>query len=233
MQFPFPLIKGRLIRRYKRFLCDIELATGETVTAHVANPGSMLGLKDPGMTVWLSPANNPKRKLQYSWELVDVCGDLVGINTALPNAIVTEAIETGKIPELDGYDNLRREVKYGANSRIDILLGEDGRPDCYVEVKNVTLKRGGTLAEFPDSVTLRGTKHLEELANMVRGGHRAVMFFLIQRGDCDSFSVAADIDPAYADAFRTAIDAEVEILCYDCHITTSEINIGMPRTVIP
>ena len=233
MRFSSPLIKGRLIQRYKRFLSDIELEGGGIVTAHVANPGSMMGLKEPGMTVWLSPANNPKRKLQYSWELVETESSLVGINTAVPNGIVADAIANSQIPELDGYGTLTREVKYGENSRIDMLLQGGDEPDCYVEVKSVTLKRSSPFAEFPDSVTARGAKHMFELINMVKLGKRAVMFYLIQRGDCAGFTLAKDIDPAYAEAFSLARQAGVEILCYDCHITTSEISIGAPQPVIP
>ncbi|MDF2368263.1 DNA/RNA nuclease SfsA [Sneathiella sp.] len=233
MIFSTPLIKGRLIKRYKRFLADVELDGGEMITAHVANPGSMMGLKDDGLTVWLSLSDNPKRKLPYSWELVEVDGALVGINTAHPNGIVAEAIEGGQIEALAGYEALTREVKYGTNSRIDILLSGGGKPDCYVEVKNVTLKRDDSLAEFPDSVTARGAKHLKELVSMVEQGHRAVMFYLIQRTDCTKFRIAADIDPVYAAAFREAIAAGVEIICYDCHITTSEIRPGSIIPVIP
>ncbi|PHQ71512.1 MAG: DNA/RNA nuclease SfsA [Sneathiella sp.] len=232
MQYPSPLIKGRLIKRYKRFLSDIELETGEIVTAHVANSGSMMGLKQPGFAVWLSPANNPKRKLLYSWELVDTGTSLVGINTSLPNGIVADAIAAGEIPELEGYSASRREVKYGENSRIDIFLTDENKPDCYVEVKNVTLKREKSAAEFPDAVTVRGTKHLNELANMVRQGKRAVMFYLVQREDVDGFTLAADIDPTYAAAFAAARQAGVEILCYGCHITTDGINISSPLPLI-
>lgn len=233
MIFSSPLIKGRLIKRYKRFLADIELDGGEIITAHVANPGSMMGLKEEGLTVWLSRSDNPKRKLPYSWELVEVEAALVGINTAHPNGIAAEAIVNGEIEALAGYENLTREVKYGTNSRIDILLSGGGRPNCYVEVKNVTLKREESFAEFPDSVTARGAKHLNELIAMVEQGHRAVMFYLIQRTDCTKFRIAADIDPVYATAFRKAVDAGVEIICYDCHITTNEIRPGTAIPVIP
>ncbi|MFC4270283.1 DNA/RNA nuclease SfsA [Sneathiella chungangensis] len=233
MKFPAPLLKGRLIRRYKRFLADIELEDGNVITAHVANPGSMMGLKDEGMTVWLSESDNPKRKLPYSWELVEADGALVGINTAHPNGIVAAAIERGDVPALSGYDHLTREVKYGENSRIDILLSGGDKPDCYVEIKNVTLKRDSRHAEFPDSVTARGAKHLKELSAMVAAGHRAVMFYLVQRADCGAFRLAADIDPAYAAAFAEARAAGVEILCYDCHITPAGICLGSPVPVIP
>ncbi|MBT4043640.1 MAG: DNA/RNA nuclease SfsA [Rhodospirillaceae bacterium] len=231
MQFPDTLIHGTLLRRYKRFLADIKLDDGAEVTAHCANPGAMLGLTEPGADVWLSPSRNPKRKLAYSWEVMRADGDLVGINTAHPNAIVAEAIEAGKIAELTGYDNLRREVKYGQNSRIDMLLehsGEPGRPDCYVEVKNVHLMRQPGLAEFPDSVTKRGAKHLVELGDMVANGHRAVMFYLVQRMDCDRFSVARDIDPTYAKELHRAMGRGVEAICYDCVITTTGIDVRGP-----
>ncbi|MZR30376.1 DNA/RNA nuclease SfsA [Sneathiella litorea] len=233
MKFSSPLIKGRLIKRYKRFLADIKLESGELITAHVANPGSMMGLKEEGLTVWLSLSDNPKRKLPYSWELVEIDGALVGINTAHPNGLVAEAIESNQVNELSGYDRLVREVKYGTNSRIDILLSAENKPDCYVEVKNVTLKRDNSHAEFPDSVTARGAKHLKELAAMVEQGHRAVMFYLIQRTDCTKFRIAGDIDPAYAAGFMEAIVAGVEILCYECHITNREIRLGSPVPVIP
>ncbi len=231
MRFPDPLLPGRLIRRYKRFLCDIELECGDVVVAHCANPGSMLGLKESGARVYLSPARNPARKLRYSWELIEVEGDLVGINTSHPNAIVEEAINAGAVSELTGYDQLSREVRYGRNSRIDILLASDGRPPCYVEVKNVHLMRHPGIAEFPDSVTARGAKHLTELSDIVRGGGRAVMFFLVQRGDCTAFKIAADIDPAYDQAFREARAEGVEVLCYDCAISTEAIELRGPITL--
>jgi sugar fermentation stimulation protein A len=185
----------------------------------------MMGLKEPGSDVWISPAQNPKRKLRYSWELIAVDDGLVGINTAHPNGIVEEAIRNGIITELAGYGTLRREVKYGENSRIDILLQEEGRPDCYVEVKNVTLMRQPGLAEFPDSVTARGAKHLLELSNMVRQGHRAVMVYLIQRTDCSRFAIAGDIDPKYDAALTAAMAADVEAVCYSCQISTTAIEV--------
>jgi sugar fermentation stimulation protein A len=233
MQFPDPLIRGRLLRRYKRFLSDIELDSGEVVVAHCANPGAMTGLKDPGAPVWLSPSRNPKRKLKYSWELIRVDGHLVGINTALPNRIVEEAVAAQAVPELAGYPRLRREVPYGRNSRIDLLLESDDRPPCYLEVKNVHLKRREGLAEFPDSVTKRGTKHLGELSDMARQGARAVMFYLVQRGDCTSFQIAADIDPDYDRALRAALDHGVEVLCYTCRVGEDAIELGhrLPITI--
>jgi sugar fermentation stimulation protein A len=224
MQFPDPLIRGRLIKRYKRFLSDHELENGEVVVAHCANPGAMLGLKEPGAEVWLSPSRNPARKLKYSWELLRVDGRLVGINTSHPNGIVDEAIAAGQIPELTGYDSQRREVKYGKNSRIDILLEDDAKPPCYVEIKNVHLKRNGR-AEFPDSVTARGAKHLVEMSDMVAEGHRAVMVYLIQREDCDSFAIADDLDPVYAETLTKALAAGVEAICYSCKLTTEAITL--------
>ena len=186
-----------------------------------------MGLKEPGLRVWLSESPNPKRKLKYTWELLDVDGGLVGINTNHPNKISFEGINSHKIKELDGYTDVRREVKYGKSSRIDILL-EDGPAACYVEVKNVHLKRGGRLAEFPDSVTARGAKHLEELGDMVSEGHRAVMLYLVQRTDCDHFDLARDIDPAYAKAFDRALDRGVEMLCYGCDISLQGITVSKP-----
>ncbi len=226
MKFPDPLIRGRLLRRYKRFLSDVELASGEQVVAHCANPGSMLGLAEPGSEVCLSPSRNPERRLKYSWELVAAGGGLVGINTSHPNGIVAEALAGGKIPELAGYRNLRREVRYGRNSRIDVLLEQDGRPPCYVEVKNVTLKRGAEAAEFPDAVTQRGAKHLAELAGMARSGARAVMFFLVQRGDCERLEIAGDIDPDYQSAFIAALADGVEAICYDCDVDPEAIELN-------
>lgn len=225
MRFEDPLIPGRLLRRYKRFLSDVALEGGEAVVAHCPNPGSMLGLADEGAQVWLSPARNPERKLRYSWELTAVDGHYVGINTGRPNAIVEEAIGAGAVPELAGYGRLRREVRYGRNSRIDILLEDDGRPPCYVEVKNVHMKRGPRAAEFPDSVTKRGAKHLDELAEAAEAGARAVMLFLVQRGDCDRLEIAADIDPDYDRALRAAVTRGVEALCYGCDVGLEAIEL--------
>lgn len=223
MRFSRPLITGRLVRRYKRFLADVDLDTGESVTAHCANPGSMLGLAAPGMRVWLSRSDDPKRKLAYSWELVEADGALVGINTAWPNGLVEAAIRDGTIGELAGYAALRREVKYGRNSRVDMLLEDEARGRAYVEVKNVHLLRRAGLAEFPDSVTARGAKHLDELADQVAEGHRAMMVYLIQRPDADRFALAADIDPTYARAFDRAAARGVEAVAYACRITPEEI----------
>ncbi len=230
MQFPDPLLPGTLIKRYKRFLADVTLESGEEITAHCANPGSMIGLAEPGSEVWLSPARNPKRKLRYSWELVRIGDGLVGVSTAHPNRIVEDAVNAQTIPELSGYAPARREVKYGRNSRIDLLLQENGRPDCYVEIKNVNLKRHGP-AEFPDAVTARGAKHLVEMSDMVAAGARAVMVYLVQREDCDEFRLAADIDPTYAAAFENASAAGVEAVCYACRLSTKEIRVDHPLPI--
>ncbi len=233
MQFSSDLIPGTLERRYKRFLADVTLPSGETITAHCANPGAMMGLNEPGSRVWLSKSKSKTRKLPYSWELIEAEGALVGINTAHPNRLAEEAVLAGKIAELDGYEELRREVKYGQNSRIDLLLQDtkSDRPECYVEVKNVHLKRRAGLAEFPDSVTERGRKHLRELMDMVAAGNRAVMLYIVQRTDCESFEIANDIDPKYAEAFTTAVNSGVEVLCYGCRISTQAIEIDRPLNV--
>ncbi|MEO5375876.1 MAG: DNA/RNA nuclease SfsA [Alphaproteobacteria bacterium] len=226
MRFPHPLLRGTLVRRYKRFMADVVLDGGEAVVAHCANSGSMLAVADPGSEVWLSPALAPSRKLRYTWEMVRVGGALVGINTSLPNVLVAEAVAAGRIPELAGYDSSRREVGYGTGSRIDLLLEGAGRPRCYVEVKNVTLRRGtgpAFPAEFPDAVTARGTKHLHELAAMVGAGHRAVMVYLVQRADCDRMAIAADIDPVYDAALKDAVAKGVETLCYSCTLDVDGI----------
>jgi sugar fermentation stimulation protein A len=236
MRFVDPLISGRLLRRYKRFLSDIELKNGERVTAHCPNPGSMLGLAEPGLPVWLSPSRNPARKLAFTWELVDLGTTLVGINTGWANEVVAEAWEDRRIPELADYRALRREVRYGENSRIDLLLEAPGRPACYVEVKSVTLRRDGERAvspraEFPDAVTARGAKHLGELARVVQSGGRAVLFYLVQRGDCSRVTVASDIDPGYARAFDEARARGVEVFCYDCQVGPEAIELGRPLPV--
>jgi len=233
MRFSSNLIEGRLVRRYKRFLADVELASGEIVTAHCANPGSMLGLNAPGSRVWLSRSANPKRKLAYSWELIEVDlgrrRTLVGINTGSPNGAVAAAIQAGLIPALTGYAAMRREVRYGENSRIDILLEDPARPPCYVEIKNVHLMRQAGLAEFPDSVTARGAKHLKELVVMVAAGARAVMVYFVQRGDAESFTLAHDIDPRYAAAFQDARAAGVEAIAITSEVTLEGLR--LPRAI--
>jgi sugar fermentation stimulation protein A len=235
MRFPAPLVPATLVRRYKRFLADVVLASGETVTVHCANPGAMTGLNSAGARVWLSKSENPSRKLAHSWELIEVdlgCGaELVGINTAHPNALAAEAIAAGAIAELRGYPSLRREVRYGKNSRVDFLLADAARPPCYVEIKNVHLMRAPGLAEFPDAVTKRGAKHLAELAVVAAGGARAVMLFLIQIASARRFALARDIDPAYGQAFDAARRAGVEALAYRCAITCDGIEVVEPVAI--
>jgi len=237
MRFSAPLVEGRLVRRYKRFMSDVELYTGEMVTAHCANPGSMLGLTTPGSRVWLSRSDNPKRKLAFSWELIEVDlgrgATLVGINTSSPNGAVASAIQNDLIPELTGYASLRREVRYGGNSRIDILLEDEARPPCYVEIKNVHLMREAGLAEFPDSVTVRGAKHLAALSQMAAASARAVMVYFVQRGDADAFALAEDIDPTYAAAFRAAAASGVEALALVSSLSLEGLSPPRPIPLIP
>ena len=219
------MVSATLIQRYKRFLSDHRLADGTIVTASCPNTGAMLGLTTPESATFLVYAPSPTRKYDYRWEMIEDGGSWVGINTGRPNALVEEGIKGGIIQELQGYASLRREVKYGTNSRIDLLLEDEQRPAAYVEVKNCHLRRDRRLAEFPDSVTTRGAKHLDELAEMVRQGHRAVMVFCVQRSDCESFTIAGDIDPGYAEAFSRARDAGVEAIAYVCHVSPQEIKL--------
>lgn len=227
MKFDQRLIEGRLIRRYKRFLADVELLSGEQITAHTANTGAMKGCSEPGSRVWLSRSDNAKRKYPLTWELVEVApGVSCGINTMLSNRLVNEAIKSGFIDELSGYERVRREVPYGnENSRIDLLLesGEsDSKPSCYVEVKNVTLVEN-RIGYFPDAVTSRGAKHLRELMNVVDQGSRAVIFYCIQRNDCDELRPADHIDENYGHTLREAVAAGVEALAYAFDVSPSEI----------
>ncbi len=232
MEFPSPLLPGVLVKRYKRFLADIELDSGETITAHCPNPGSMMGVAPPGAPAWVSVSPSKTRKLPHTFELVEVDGGLVAINTNNPNKIAAEAIAAGRIPKLAAFAALRREVKYGENSRIDILLEGDGdAAPTYVEVKNVHLMRDGGLAEFPDSVTTRGAKHLRELVGVAAKGARAVMLFIVQRMDCERLRPAEDLDPAYAAALRHAAANGVETLCYDCEITLNGVELRRPLPV--
>jgi sugar fermentation stimulation protein A len=212
MKLPVPLTCGTLIRRYKRFLADVRLDSGEVVTAHCANTGSMTGCAVTGSPVLLSRSDRPGRKYPFTWELVNVGGGWVGINTTRPNRLVEEAVLNGTVAELQGYVSLRREVAYGINSRVDLLLEGDGAP-CYIEVKNVTLVEEGR-ALFPDAVTLRGQKHLCELEEVVRRGDRGVIFFVVQRGDADCVAPADLIDPQYGRLLRRAVSVGVEALAY-------------------
>ena len=224
MNFKSPLIPGTLLRRYKRFLADVTLDTGESITAACPNPGAMLGLNTPGSRVWLSRSDRVTRKYPHTWELVEVDGKgLIGVNTASPNHIAVEAIHAKLLPDLAGYAGLRQEVKYGRNSRIDILLEDGARKPCYVEVKNTHLFRKPELVEFPDCVTERGTKHLYELADMVAQGARAAMLYLVQADFPQRLSLAADLDPNYVMAFMMARKAGVEAFALCCKVTTTEI----------
>lgn len=244
--FSSPLVKGRLLRRYKRFFADVELIDqhpGEAaaaldgvppvVVAHCANTGTMKTCAEPGSIVWLSWNPDPKRKLQFTWELTELPdGGLVGVNTARPNAIVAEAITMGRIPDLDGYAHMRREAPISRNSRCDILLDRDGsgRDICVIEVKNTTLRLGNAIA-FPDAVTGRGLKHLHELSDLASSGVRSVMFFLVNRPDGDEFRPATEIDPKYAAALREAKAAGVEIMAWRARTTIDLAEVGMPVSI--
>ena len=231
MDYARPLIRATLVKRYKRFLAGDTLPDGSGATAHCANPGAMTGLAEAGMTVWLEPNDDPKRKLRYSWKLAEIDGALIGIDTALPNKVVGEALRARAVPELAAYGTVRGEVKYGENSRVDFLLKEAGLPDCYVEVKSANLSRRAGLVEFPDTVTKRGAKHMAELSAMVAQGHRAVVLYLVQRTDCAEFALADDIDPAYSAASSAARAAGVEPLCYRADLTLKGARFGQPLPI--
>lgn len=224
MQFTEPLIAATLLRRYKRFLADVKLETGEIITVHTANTGSMLGCAEPGSRVWLSRSAGTTRKYPYSWEITETAaGVLVGINTALPNTLVGDAIRDGVMEELQGYAVLRTEVPYGVErSRVDILLEREGAPACYVEVKNVTAAVDG-VAIFPDAVSTRGAKHLRELAVMVGQGQRAVLCFCVQRNDVSAVRPADEIDPVYGSTLREAAGRGVELIAYQADVTPCAI----------
>jgi sugar fermentation stimulation protein A len=232
MRFQTPLVPARLIRRYKRFLADCLLEDGRGVTAHCANPGSMTGLAEPGARIWLACNDDPRRKLRFAWALVDHGnGHFTGVDTGLPNSLLRGALHAQAVPGLEGYTEVRPEVRYGDGSRVDFLLTGGGLPDTYLEVKSVTLSRRPGLAEFPNSVTARGTRHLGDLAAMAGRGARAVPFYLVQRTDCSAVAAAADIDPAYAAALDTARAAGVEVMAWDCAIDTQGIALRRPLRV--
>lgn len=216
------LIHGTLVKRYKRFLADIKLENGEIVTAHCPNSGTMKACCEPGRTVYISYHDNPKRKLKYTWEIIEMPTSLVGVNTQVPNRLVFNAIKDNIVEELYGYSDFYREVKTDDHSRIDILLTNGDRDKCYVEVKNCTLVEDG-MAQFPDAVTKRGLKHLFELQKLVSEGCRSVMFFLIQRMDADIFKPADKIDPTYGKELRRAVANGVEIVVYDVYIDLQKI----------
>ncbi len=226
MLLPQPMAQGRLVQRYKRFFADVALEDGRAITAHCPNPGAMLGLNTPGLPCWVSASDNPKRKLAWTLELVEVDGALVGINTLHPNRLVAEAMEAGAIPELTGYASTRREVKYGQASRVDFLLEDPEKGRCWLEIKNCHLKRGGTLAEFPDCVAARSTKHLKELEAMIAAGDRAVAMVVVQRTDCDAFAACYDLDRKFAEGLDHAAKAGVEVLVYACDISPEAVTIS-------
>ena len=223
---PWPtLIKGVLIKRYKRFLADVKLDNGEIITAHCPNSGRMTECSEPGSSVYLSYHDNPKRKLQYTWELIKMPSSLVGVNTNIPNLLVFNTIIDGNIPELNGYTEFIREKSVGENSRIDIFLETKRRKPCYVEVKNCTLVRG-KVASFPDAITARGLKHLKELQELRKNNNRCVMFYLVQRMDAEIFTPEYPIDPAYGNELKKAKQNGVEILIYDVNIDLKKISIN-------
>ena len=226
MDFPSPLTRGTLVSRYKRFFADVALDDGRQITAHCPNPGAMLGLNTPGLPAWVSLSDNPRRKLAHTLELVEADGGLVGVNTLHPNRLVAEALAAGAIPELAGYASCRREVRYGANSRVDFLLEAPDGPPAWLEVKNCHLSRTKGLAEFPDCVAARSTRHLAELETMVRAGDRAAILFVVQRTDCDRFQAAADCDPVFAAALDRVIARGVELYIYGCEIGPEGINLA-------
>ena len=224
MKFKEPLLEGTLIKRYKRFFVDIKY-NNRTITAHCPNSGSMMGLLDKNNKVWFSKSNNPKRKLNYTLEIIEVKKKLVGINTMLTNKIVLEALNEKKIEDLSKFDNIKTEVKFSDNTRFDFLISNEARK-CFLEVKNVTLLRENEAAEFPDAITSRGTKHLKELIHAKKKGYQSCILFLIQRSDCETFKIAKDIDKEYMSIFIEALKSNVKILCYDCKLTNKEIKLN-------
>jgi sugar fermentation stimulation protein A len=236
MRFSSTLIPATLARRYKRFLADVVLPSGEVMTVHVANPGAMTGLDRPFSRIWLSDSGNALRKYPHTWELVEADlgsgPEIVGVNTGQPHQLVAEALEAGLIPELRNYPTVRREVKYGENSRVDFLLDDPARRPCYLEIKNVHLMRKPQLAEFPDCVTVRGAKHLRELASILATGARAVLLYVIQIPSAERFAVARDIDPVYAAAFDRARTLGVEMLAWRCSVSLEGIEITAPVPIV-
>jgi sugar fermentation stimulation protein A len=223
MIFDRPLVPAVLVQRYKRFLFDAVLEDGRAITGSCPNTGSMRGLTSPGSRIWISEHDSPTRKYRHMLEMVEVNGTVVGINTGLPNRLAEEAIRAGQIGDLHLYSTLQREQKYGQNSRIDILLTDSERGRAYVEVKNVHFSRASGLAEFPDSPTARGTKHLEELGDMVEAGHRGIMIYLVQRDDCATFRICRDLDARYASAFLSARRRGVEAFAVICRVSPQQI----------
>ncbi|MDX0657870.1 DNA/RNA nuclease SfsA [Sinorhizobium medicae] len=231
MKFTGPLVPATLVQRYKRFLFDAILTDGTAITGSCPNTGSMRGLTTPGSRIWLSEHDSTTRKYRHMLEIVEADGTLVGINTGLPNRIAEEAISAGQVSNLDSYDTLRREQRYGRNSRIDILLSDAEKGLAYVEVKNVHFSRLSGLAEFPDSPTERGAKHLQELGDMVAAGHRAIMLYLVQRDDCSRFRICRELDPVYARAFERASTRGVEAYAVKCQVSPLQIVATGPMMV--
>jgi len=234
MLFDPPLQSARLVRRYKRFLADMLLPDGRTVVAHCPNPGSMLGLAAPGSPCWLSAKTAKGRKLDFGWEIVETpSGAKVGVNTGHANRIVAEALAAATIAGLPQGGHWRAEAPFGPGTRFDFCHTADDGLLTFLEIKSVTLSREAGLAEFPDSRTERGVKHLRELMVAQKMGHRAALLFLVQRGDCDQMRAAADIDPAYASALAAAQAAGVEIRCYACDVAAVGIFLTNPVTFLP
>jgi len=224
MKFKERLLQGTFDKRYKRFFVDIKYEN-RIINAHCPNSGSMMGLLNKGNKVWFSESDNPARKLKYTLEIIEVEKKLVGINTLSSNKIVFEALGNKKISSLIKFKNIKREVKFSDKTRFDFFLSND-KEKCFLEVKNVTLLREKKIAEFPDAVTSRGTKHLNELCKAKKEGYQSYILYLIQRDDCDSFKIAEDIDEKYKDAFNKAIKSGVKILCYDCKLSNEEIKLN-------
>ena len=224
MKFKERLLQGTLIKRYKRFFVDIK-HKNKIITCHCPNSGSMMGLLNKGNKVWFSRSNNPSRKLKYTLEIIEVEKKMVGINTLLTNKIVLDALNQKKIKNLIKFNNIKAEVKFSDNTRFDFLISNN-KKKCFLEVKNVTLSRKKEIAEFPDAVTSRGTKHLNELINAKKKGYESYMLYLIQREDCTSFKIAEDIDLEYKNAFNKALNNGVKMLCYDCKLNNEEIRLN-------
>lgn len=229
LRFP-PLIMGKLKKRYKRFLADVILENGDLVTAHCANSGRMTECSEPGRRVWISREDAPGRKLKYTWQLIEMPGSLVGVNTQLPNLLVRRAVLDGLVPELSGFSEAESEVRAGGKSRLDLRFSGPERAPMLVEVKNCTLVAGGR-ALFPDAVTTRGARHLQELAELAGGGAGCAVFFLIQRMDAETFSPADEIDPDFGKALRRAAAAGVGVIAYDCRVSTSSLLLNRPLPV--
>ena len=224
MKFKDRLLQGTLIKRYKRFFVDIK-HQNKTITAHCPNSGSMMGLLYPGNKVWFSKSNDPKRKLKYTLQIIEINKKKVGINTHLTNKIIFESLKEKKIKNLIKFTDIKAEVKFSEKTRFDFLI-QNNKDKCFLEVKNVTLVRKNGVAEFPDAITSRGTKHLNELINAKKKGYESYILYLIQREDCKSFKIAEDIDSEYKNTFNKALKNEVQILCYDCKLTNEEIKIN-------